>query len=244
MTVKARLDGDGFDLETVGRIFNGGDVRVLKDSNGYYLTSPALDAVAAKGGGVELLEVAQDHVLHINGAARALNSGYKPIRATGRFNRPLPDGGEATEVVLSVDSIMMRSTIGTPTISIGGVVVQPPPSPAQRWVELAPTNPDVRDMLSYLGRAEDDLSWDDLWKVFEIVRAAAAGGSNPALVATGWVTADDLDAFFASANDPAVSGEGARHARHRPRGKPSRAMPIHEGREFARKLAKTWLETL
>ena len=60
-----------------------------------------------------------------------------------------------------------------------------------------------------MGRAEP-LGWDDLWKVFEIIREAVKPDT---IVTLGWTNAADLDSFKESANQPDVSGDEARHAR-------------------------------
>jgi hypothetical protein len=239
MNIMARLGGNPADLEAVGRLFDHGNTRIAKDSEGFYLTSPELDAVA--DGGVQLQEVAQVLVRHVNGVGRVLLPGFEPVSAEGRFDRFAADGSKTTEIVLTVDSIVMRQTVGTPTLSVNGLVVQPPPSPAPGWVDLARTNPDVRDILGYLGRPEGDLDWFDLWKIWEVVREDVGGLG--AVAAKGWASEDDLQAFRVSANDPTISGDAARHARQHQH-VAVKVLSLHEGRALVRQVAEAWLRSL
>jgi hypothetical protein len=120
-----------------------------------------------------------------------------------------------------------------------GQPVPPEPSPWPDRLALASTHPDVAEVLEIMGRALP-LNWDDLWKVFEIVREAVKPDT---IVTLSWTTAADLDSFKESANHPAVSGEEARHAR-RPEQPRHRQMEIAEGRSYIGNLVTKWLESL
>jgi hypothetical protein len=50
MTVKARLEGDVFDLDALVELFAEGEPRVSKESDGYYLASAQLDGLIDDGG--------------------------------------------------------------------------------------------------------------------------------------------------------------------------------------------------
>jgi hypothetical protein len=239
MAVRARLDGHAYDLEALARHFDHSDVRVASDDRGYYLTSPALDAVVDDGG--KLMDTARAVVREVNGVARALGSGFRPVRATGRFDDQSADGRGIRHQVVVPDSIEVRSMVGTLSVTIDGVAVQPPPSPAPDYLELAQTNPDVRDALSLLGKPVEGLDWFDLWKVWEVIRDNVGGFK--AVVAKNWVPADDLAAFIPSSNHQDASGEAARHARDN-RPAPTKVLSIHQGRELMRQLAVAWLDTL
>lgn len=239
MVVKARLDGHEFDLEALARHFDRGDVRVTRDDRGYYLTAPAFDLVSADAG--ELMNTAQATVRAANGVVRALVTEFRPVRVTGHFDGQSADGRGINHQVVVPDGIDARSMVGTPTVSVGGVVAQPPPSPAPDYLQLAQTNPDLQDALALLGKGVDGLDWFDLWKVWEIVRDNV-GGFN-AVVAQNWVLQADLAAFKPSSNDPALSGDAARHARHTGP-PPAKVLSVEQGRELIRQLVAAWLKTL
>lgn len=86
MAVKARLEGHAFDLEALARHFDHGDVRVASDDQGYYLTSPALDAAGNDGG--KLMDTAQAAVRAVNGVAAlsCQDSGPAAPRASSTGN--------------------------------------------------------------------------------------------------------------------------------------------------------------
>ena len=102
MSWKAWLDGHAFDLETLSELFREGDPHVAQDqSDEYYLESPALQ----DPNGQPDLNAAEALVTRINGAARAVDQGFRPVHLKGRYTAP--DG--RTNVVISADTIEVRS---------------------------------------------------------------------------------------------------------------------------------------
>jgi hypothetical protein len=111
---------------------------------------------------------------------------------------------------------------------------------ALAWLSRAcGKDPVVAEALEIVERAEP-LGWDDLWKLFEIIREAVKPDT---IITLGWTTAADLESFKESANRKDVSGDGARHAR-RPGQPQHRKMPITEGRSFVSDLLIKWLDSL
>ena len=97
--------------------------------------------------------------------------------------------------IVQVDAVEARgAAFGVAAVVTDGVPVAPPPPAGPRV--LARRNRDVDDLLAIVGKAER-LSWPQLYKVFEIVRDAIGGG-RAGLVATGWTTKADLNAFTSS----------------------------------------------
>jgi hypothetical protein len=82
MDWKARLDGHGFDLDTLVEIFREGDPVIGRDDDGYYMSSSAFD-------GLEEPVAVKDHaeilLRAVNGLGRLLDASFEPVRLSGSF---------------------------------------------------------------------------------------------------------------------------------------------------------------
>lgn len=236
MDWKARLDGHGFDLDTLVEIFREGDPVLGRDDDGYYLSSSAFDGLEEP---VAVKDRAEILLRKVNGLGRLLDSSFEPVKLSGSFTTK--DGH--TTHVLSPDSARVRTRASAATVTVGGQPPPPPPPPpGPKYVRLADGERDVADALKFLG-SQDEPDWFLLWKAFEIIQHAV--GSRKAIETAGWATTADLNAFCASANLETVSGDDARHARKakasdRP---PVSTMDLREARRFVYGLAKAWLDS-
>lgn len=61
--------------------------------------------------------------------------------ASGTFEDQAADGSGVVHQFIQVDSIHVRTMVGTPAIVVNGVAAQPPASPAPDYVKLAQTEP-------------------------------------------------------------------------------------------------------
>lgn len=229
MAAKAQLQGHDFDLATLVETFADGDPKVVRNADSFYIEASALDPHFGDGG--QLHEIASVILTQFNGVAHLRDSGFRAVKLLDRY---VNDAG-AAHAVVSAEARLR----GQGTLTVGGV---PPKvdAPGPRYLSLASSNDDLADLLTLLGDGEE-LSWPKLYKVYEIILHTVGGGQS-GLLATGWTTRDELSAFTVSANSPVVSGAGARHARSS--GHPRRTMTLDEGRQFARRLAETWIASL
>ena len=222
------------DLQVLAVLLPTGDVSVVRDGDDYYLTAPEIDNPPQ---GVHYYDAAASVLQRVNGLARASDPSFRPVSLNGKYG----ERGSYDQVI-SPKSIEVRTQFGTPTVTVtrpDGTVIPAPPSPWPNRFAVSDTNADVAEALAIMASAEP-LGWDDLWKLFEIIREAVKPAT---IVGLGWITADDLNSFKESSNHPDVSGEGARHAR-RPGTPQHRAMPIAEGRSIASGLVTGWLKSL
>ncbi|GAA4714552.1 hypothetical protein GCM10023215_67170 [Pseudonocardia yuanmonensis] len=249
MTVWAELDGHQFDLQALAGRFPSGDPRIVTNDEGTFMVTDALDDVFGEGG--RLVDVAQEQLIQLNGWTALNDAGYRPVRLRNKFHR---DREPEIVHIVTGDEIRMRDSVtvvmlapveirasafGVATV-IGGIPVEPPPPPGPK--HLARNDQNVRDLLAVIGKAER-LSWSQLYKVFEIVRAAVGGG-NDGLAETGWTTKAELSAFTGSANNHLVSGiHESRHARQSG-GPPKQTMALDEAQTYIRNLARAWFSSL
>ena len=209
MLWKGWLEGHQFDLEALSDLFSADDPLVAQDASGdYYVESAALQDSDGK---IDA-NAAQALIRRINGAARAVNSGFRPVSLSGRYN----DSSGAATVVGSAALVMGRMRLqatGVVTDSKGNIVSSSPAAPSgSRYLQLANQDRDVADALWVLGQS-DPLDWYDIYKVWEIVEHAIGGSGQ--VQKLGWTTKADINRLTASANHPGISGDEARHARYK-----------------------------
>lgn len=212
-----RLAGHEFDLKEVSDLYTEPECRVARDDDGaYHLISDAFDSMAG-GGDVE--SAGHELLVFVNALTSLRNSGFQPISFNGVYS--LNDDG------IKVHHILLRAA---PMRGLGRLHVeltvlgpdgQPRPSPepafAQSRLKLAQRDAKVRTVLSlWHGCTPTDAGlWIYLYKIYEIIGADMAGGNKNNIRQTleqcGWATKAALASFGEAANNPAVSGDNARH---------------------------------
>ena len=237
MAVRAWLEGHSFDLGALAQLFSEGDPCVAADGAGFFLTSADFDGLINSS--KELYDVAASTLRQINGVARVVDSGFRPVTLVGRFT----DDVGNVHAVVSADTIEARSQVfAVAVVATPSDQPQPePPPPGPGFVQLAKAHPDLSDALRILGQPSSQLGWVDLYKVFEIVRGSA--GSGDALVSQNLASRATISAFCVSANQPTVSGDDARHARL-PGDIPKKTMTLPEARAWIGKLVVGWMSSL
>jgi len=235
--VKAWLEGDIHDLQTLARLLDDGDTRVVRDPEmgTYYLTAPEIDNPPS---GTASYESARELTARVNGFGRVADTGFRPVRLTGAFS-----DGDSVHQVIFVESVAeARVSVGAPTITVtrgDGTVVPSPPSPWPGRFAVSTKHPDVVEVLEIMGQTEP-LGWADLFKVHEKIQDSI-GGSIPKM---GWASNAEDSAFGASANRYDVSGQDARHARRESSPPPKRTMTIQQGRDYISGVSAKWLDWL
>lgn len=248
--VRAELVGHAFDLDNLVTLFPVGDPQVRKTGDTYWVSSSRLegfgeDSPSLQAAATELLTI-------LNGVARVQISGFRTVTLRGQYAIAGPDGEPRQRAVISAVAAELRVR---GTVSAAGIVfnldgqqvqqsAQAAPNPtALTTILLAETNPEVAEALRLMSQ---ELAWENMYKVFEVVRESVGGEKNLTKQPGGLVTKADLSVFTVSANSHAVSGDAARHAR-RSRSQlepPKRTMTLAQGQEFIRTLVQDWVEHL
>ncbi|WP_416562769.1 hypothetical protein [Nocardia testacea] len=232
MTLKAWLDGDRYDLQHLVALLPAGAIRVVQEGDGFFLTSTELDACS---GGADIEEIASRALGHLNGIGRLMDPRFRPVSLSRRYD----DGRNAVVFVDAAVAIGFRVTAEVVVVDADGVAKAPPAPIAPRYLELA-SDPDVSDVLRILGRSAE-LSFADMYKVHEIIQTRVGRLSDQ-----NWgISANKEQSFTASADDPAISGEKARHARRKGGTlKQSRWMSESDARSFIVQVVECWLRDL
>lgn len=84
-------------------------------------------------------------------------------------------------------------------------------------------------------------SWVNFFRIYEIIREDIGGESE--IESKKWATGDKLEAFRASANNPKVTGDNARHGWVDKWDMPSNSMTLKEGRTLICRILRKWLQS-
>jgi len=229
VTWRAFLKGHSFDLELLVEQFDRGRARVMRSGDEFWLASPSFDELPD----VSAVQTAASRLLgEVNGAAKLIDGSFRAVELQDRFS-----DGTGVHVVLAGGTAEARSRMNIGTVVIrdaqGTVVpsLSPTPTKALAYLDTADRYPAAREVLQML--SVDHPDWFALFKVKEVVEADAGG-------LDAFATKNEISAFSASANNPDVSGEAARHARHKGSA-PRHSMTIGEGRTLIRRVVQGWL---
>jgi hypothetical protein len=221
-----QLTGEEVELETVTRLFNLPELRIIKEDRDYFLQSedfrPLSDAR-------DVYKCAQKMLPFINGAARLHSVGFKQI---------------AIDVIVQLNEDGTRSSTGflTATIEVrSSVELNTRTSPTQptsveEWVTLANTDQKAAKTLRLLGTREQ--SWAELYKLYEIVHSDVGNK----VFENGWATRNKIKLFTHTANSAGAVGDDARHAKEDSAPPPS-PMPLLEAQTLIRRLVMRWLRS-
>jgi hypothetical protein len=248
VTVRASLEGHEFDLQMLAELFPEGDPRVVKDSEGvYHLESSDLEKYFGDGG--RILDAAEQILGPLLAAARLEHADFQDVSLASRFDRPKADGttersshvtdsATARErvTVVRLAPIVARSHAYAVAVVTypDGATVEPAKPRGLRYLSLMRAHPEVAELLQLLSTS--DMSWDDLYKTYEIVNDATGRGKKThwALESLGY-DRTEVSNFKGTVNL-------RRHAR--PTGHPQRELTLADCQHFVRDMAERWFQQL
>lgn len=243
-----KLSSHEFDLRALASLYNEPVCRVAKDDDGaYYLTrdsfEPMADAAAVDGAARECLAL-------VNADMRLRKPDFEPVSLDGVYSLN-DDGNRVHHILLPRVVMSMNSRLyGELTVlgSDGLPVPSPEPARAIARLQLAERDAKVRIALSCWRNCivGDAGFWIYAYKVYEIIRAEIGAGDKKKgrqeIERRFWASSAEINGFGEAANNPAVSGETARHGAgwQTPHG----VTPFNEGEAlaFIQRLLNHWLD--
>lgn len=220
------LTGANLDLELLASLFDGGQVRVIRHDDNFWLRADNIAATAdaddARLAGAALLRT-------INGVAVLTSSG------TGRASLGSmvhTDAVGKTSTVLTPGPAKVTLRTMPPKVLINGVAA---PSKEQRFVDAALSSADIEHVLRIYGSRE--LDWRDLYVILDVIEEDVGG--ETALANKGWAPPADLKRFTHTANSRRAIGDRARHGRNWDA--PKDPMNLGDARRLIDHLVDRWL---
>lgn len=228
-----QLNGGSADLDAIAELFRSSIV-AQRDNTGatYLLMGPTVSGV------YDAVLAAQERLEHINGIARLYYPNHRVVSAG--LIRVIDSTGNAKNVITGRASIFEHghrvSATGIVGTADGVAIGAPTPLPfGDRLLLVVDKNPDFKRALALYA---NDLTWAELYKVYEVIKEAHGGP-----VPTGWVSKTMLTAFTATANSYPALGRDARHAVVQ-NSIPAPRMTLQEAKSLIHTLLRHWSEDL
>jgi hypothetical protein len=143
VTRKAWIETDQFDLEAIAAHLQSGDITVVREGDGYYLTSPEIDAAAEDA---QANEIVAKIISRINALGRIHDANFREVK----LSRYTDDTGR------SVVTGVMGATLQPHRAAMTGTVTDPGGSTVRMaWLEGNPA--DLQDLANLLASGQSDV---------------------------------------------------------------------------------------
>ena len=215
----ANLEGRKEDLKEVTERFLTGSTQIIESNGRFVLISSLFDTVVNSD---EAIKTARLILKQVNGAMRAIWSGYHPI---------------------VLQSVAKRNDKGSLEVHVPFVIriVDAPPGPhdpladaGRRWLEKAEGNRSVAKLLTLLGQ---ELDWVNLYRIWEVIQE----DQGRKVFEKKWASEEVAGRFEQTANSYGAIGEASRHG-HEKIPPPRQVMKLDDARALILGIARKWLE--
>jgi len=228
------LGGPETVLEEFTHAFRDPSTRILRAGDGFVLkVATFADLADAR----DVRERATPIVESLSGIARLLLQNKESLRIASAVEIR-PNG--TRNIFVELEPAVLRITGGLVSLQVpradGSIEERRPSDPAPAWLVKALDTPEAARALRL--RDKRDLSWTDLYRLFEVV-VDGAGGTE-VIINEGWASRAQLSRFTHSANSVSAAGDLARHGVERT-APPADPMSISEARSLVGILLSRWL---
>lgn len=221
-------------LEELTHAFRDSSTRVVRTGDGFVLKSATFGDLADAR---QVRERAMSIVESLSGISRLLLQSAESLRI-GSVVEVRPNG--TRNIFVELEPEVLRISGGLVSLQVsradGSIEERRPSDPAPAWLGKALGTPEAARALRL--RDKQDLSWTDLYRLFEVV-VSGAGGTQ-VIIDEGWASRAQLGRFKHSANSVSAAGDLARHGVE-PTAPPADPMSISEARSLVDILLSRWL---
>ena len=228
------LRGPESTLEELTRSCKDRGITIVRTSEGFVLKSSRFAGLEDVS---EVRRQATPIVESLSGISRILLQSEASL-GIGSVVEVRPNGSR--NIFVELEPAVLRVPGGLVSMQVshadGSVEERRPSDPAPAWLTKALETPEAARALRL--RDKRDLSWSDLYRLFEVV-VAGAGGAE-VVVGEGWASRTQLDRFKHSANSVSAAGDEARHGVEKT-APPADAMTLSEARSLVDILVCRWL---
>jgi hypothetical protein len=221
-------------LEELAHAFTAGPTRILRTGDGFVLKDATFaDLIDAS----QVRERATVILQSLSAISRLLLQGTESLRINSVVE-VRPDG--TRNISIEVGSAVLKISGGLVSVQLaradGSIEVRRPSDPAAAWLAKAITTPEAARALRL--RDKQDLSWADLYRLFEVIQGAVGG--TQVLIDRGWASRAQIRRFKHSADSVTAAGDQARHGVEAT-APPADPMSISEARSLIDILLVRWL---
>jgi hypothetical protein len=141
----------------------------------------------------------------------------------------------SAEIYLPASQLKATMSTGNET-GENNTVAAPVMHPAANLLLISQKDEGIAKVLRLQERKGD---WINLYRILEVIREDMGG--DPAIAAKGWANESDIEAFTASANNTAVTGDDSRHGNLKSK-RPKRTMSLTKARHVIAGITRGWFD--
>ena len=234
MTWELEIAGDPWVLEQLSQALQSDDIKLLSSNATFSLVGRVFDGIADER---DARSIAEEKLSRLSGIAMLTLQLRSPLQITSVTH--IDDSGHAKSYITTVHVATIETHMSCVVTDAQGNVISRDPSPESLATSfnLAGLDKSVDKVLRLLG--DGDLSWVNLYRLYEIVRDDVGG--EKAIASRGWCQPDDLKLFRWTANHPEASGDSARHGSIR-QDPPEKPMELAQAQTLIRTMVQKWLQ--
>jgi len=193
MEWEVEIIGDLADLRMLSEAMRGADTTIGERDGAFILHSTKFDSLQDAN---DVRALAQEIVTSLSGLSRLILSTHRPIKV-GHVAMVRDDGIKNVFMQLEPATIHLRASLVSISVTRadGTVEHHKPADPVGDLLEVASQDSVVAKALRL--RNADDLSWVELYRIYEVVEGDA---SKSHIVASGWAQNSEIRRFKHTAN--------------------------------------------
>lgn len=222
------IAGNNSDLQELSKSLNSTELYIFQEDQKYILKSSEFNQLINS---VDVRKRAEEILSLLNGTVKLALGTQQPLTIDAIVK--ISDVGKKETIEFLSDELPVGSTIRTSIKKSDGDVQeihQADPIPV--WIKIAQANKTVARVFRLIGIS--DLSWNDLYKVYEMVKSDVGG--NDKIADNGWTTKGQIRLFKRTA-------QPYRHGKLKNYVPPKKPMTFNEAKSFVKKILRIWLQT-
>ena len=231
MKWRVELSGDNGDLEELSKSLNSDKLRILRESEKYFLTSSGFNGITEAD---IVLKKSEEILTFINAGSKVIQNLQKPINLSGIES--LNENAKNTQYIFP-ESIVSVEGVGRPTVLRDSKVEETYIyKELPNLVLLATQDKHVAEVLNYLNTGSNEIA--TLYKIYEIIRCDVGGKKS--IRDKGWDSRNQIELFTRTVQSPDAIGDKARHGVQKGQ-PPKNPMSLNQATSFILHLVKCWL---
>jgi hypothetical protein len=224
-----QLVGDQLDIEILQSQLRTIDWKIIKETDGYYLTSEFL---CLSENVSEIVSKGKQIIDLLNGALSLHHRNHKRINTDSIVQ--IDEKGNRSVSVIIDKIIEVRLRVNPVVIRNGVIIEEENPSQIEDWIAIAQKHESVRDVLHFFA----EITWWNLYKIYEIINDDI-GGKNR-IYKLG--SKSKIRLFTQAAQSRELLGDHARHASKKKYPAPKTSMTIEEAYNLIKSLFENWIK--
>lgn len=221
------VKGRETDLELLASQLKNNDLKVIKKNAKYFLESEQVNDDSSPE---HVRDFREKYSMLLSSMLELHVSGSKGVTIEFYFQ---DENGRQINYIWC-NAVLPSLTTSATISGIGDCAQQ---IPIQSSLAVAEKSPAVKQVAKLV--YEDGFSWDNLYKIYEIIRNDLNGGKN--LGNKHYVHSSELSRFTNTCNSPDILGNNARHGVQKGN-PPKEPMSIEEALDFIREMACGWIK--